>query len=46
LSFKEIEVIKSHEFDTDRLSMARDWLVIGCYSGQVQSGIYKPDLGK
>ena len=24
----------------------RDWLVIGCYSGQVQSGIYKPDLGK
>jgi len=41
LSFKEIEKIKNHEFETDRLNTARDWLVIGCFLGQRVSDLLR-----
>lgn len=41
LSLKEIEEIKNHGFETDRLNTARDWLVIGCYTGQRVSDLLR-----
>ncbi|MFD1062033.1 phage integrase SAM-like domain-containing protein [Winogradskyella litorisediminis] len=34
LSFKEIEMIEKTVFEDKNLSVARDWLIIGCYLGQ------------
>lgn len=34
LSLKEMSLIEKTEFDDEKLSIARDWLIIGCYLGQ------------
>lgn len=34
LNFEEIEKIRNHQFETDYLDNARDWLIISCYTGQ------------
>lgn len=34
LSFHELEVIEKHQFVDEYLDNARDWLIIGAYSGQ------------
>lgn len=41
LSFEEIEKIKRMKFEDKRLSDARDWLVIGCYTGQRVSDLMR-----
>ncbi|MDU8886336.1 site-specific integrase [Yeosuana sp. MJ-SS3] len=41
LSFDEINIIKNHEFETEKLNAARDWLVIGCYTGQRVSDLLR-----
>ncbi len=34
LNFEELGLIKNAEVNSDELSVARDWLIIGCYTGQ------------
>lgn len=41
LSFKEIEVVQNTKFEDERLSIARDWLVIGCFTGQRVSDLMR-----
>jgi site-specific recombinase XerD len=41
LSFSEIEMIQGTEFKDEKLCFARDWLVIGCYTGQRVSDLLR-----
>jgi len=41
LSFDEIEKIKNKEFSNENHQIARDWLVIGCYTGQRVSDLMR-----
>jgi integrase len=41
LSFEEIEKIESTDFIDKQLSFTRDWLVIGCYTGQRVSDLMR-----
>jgi len=45
LSFDEIETLKKTEYDTERLTHARDWLVISCYTGQRVSDLLRMNTG-
>ena len=45
LSFDEIEAIKQKELSTDKLDIARDWLIIGCYTGQRVSDLLRMNTG-
>lgn len=41
LSFDELEQIKQTHFTSDKLEIARDWLIVGCYTGQRVSDILR-----
>lgn len=41
LSFDELEEIKKVELENDNLKIARDWLIIGCYTGQRVSDLLR-----
>ena len=41
LSFKEIECIKNTDYDTEVLDITKDWLIIGCYTGQRVSDLLR-----
>ena len=41
LSFQEIEKIENKMFDRSALENAKDWLIIGCYTGQRVSDLLK-----
>jgi len=41
LSFNELEGINKTEFDKPHLDNARDWLIIGCYTGQRVSDLLR-----
>jgi len=41
LSFTELDLIKSEVYDREALDNARDWLIIGCYTGQRVSDLLK-----
>lgn len=41
LSFKELEIIKNTNYDREALANARDWLIIGCYTGQRVSDLLR-----
>lgn len=41
LSFEEIDQIRKTQFDQPSLKDARDWLVIGCYTGQRVSDLLR-----
>lgn len=41
LSFEELERIKELELDRDTLDRAKDWLLIGCYTGQRVSDLLR-----
>lgn len=41
LDFDELATIRSQHFTTDRLNIARDWLIIGCYTGQRVSDLLR-----
>lgn len=41
LSFDEVERIIAAEMPTERLDIARDWLVISCYTGQRISDMFR-----
>ncbi|MCW3786843.1 site-specific integrase [Plebeiibacterium sediminum] len=41
LSFKELETIKNTDYVREALANARDWLIIGCYTGQRVSDLLK-----
>ncbi|WP_372752517.1 tyrosine-type recombinase/integrase [Labilibaculum sp.] len=41
LTFKEIEQIKKTSYKREALSNARDWLIIGCFTGQRVSDLLK-----
>lgn len=45
LDFDELELIKQQQFTLDRLTIARDWLVIGCYTGQRVSDLLRMNSG-
>ncbi|WP_330442265.1 site-specific integrase [Flavobacterium sp. C4GT6] len=45
LSFEEIEKIKKADLSSDKLQIARDWLVIGCYTGQRVSDLLRMNEG-
>lgn len=44
LSFDEIERIRNHDFKSESLDIARDWLVIGCYVGQRVSDLLRMNM--
>lgn len=41
LSFDELATLRDTHFTTDRLTIARDWLLIGCYTGQRVSDLLR-----
>ena len=41
LSFEELEQIKKTKFSNDTHDIARDWLIIGCYTGQRVSDLLR-----
>lgn len=41
LSFDEIEKVKKTQFESERLAAAKDWLIIGCYTGQRVSDLLR-----
>ncbi len=41
LSFDELEQIENTKFDREALENAKDWLIIGCYTGQRVSDLLK-----
>lgn len=41
LSFEEIETIKKATLTSEKLAIARDWLIIGCYTGQRVSDLLR-----
>lgn len=41
LSFDELDIIKNTDYKREALSNARDWLIIGCYTGQRVSDLLK-----
>jgi integrase len=41
LNFDELELIKKQQFTFERLNIARDWLLIGCYTGQRVSDLLR-----
>jgi len=45
LTFDELEIIKQQQFTHDRLNTARDWLLIGCYTGQRVSDLLRMNKG-
>jgi integrase len=45
LSFEEIETIKKASLSSEKLEITRDWLVIGCYTGQRVSDLLRMNKG-
>lgn len=45
LSFEEIEIIKNAKLSSEKLEVARDWLIIGCYTGQRVSDLLRMNTG-
>lgn len=45
LTFAELEKIKNAYFNNERLAAARDWLIIGCYTGQRVSDLLRMNSG-
>lgn len=43
LSFEELEQIKKCKLEEQQLETARDWLIIGCYTGQRVSDLLRMD---
>jgi len=41
LTFPELERIRSMQFEDERLESAKDWLLIGCYTGQRVSDLLR-----
>jgi len=41
LSLEEIETIKETEYESDVLDITRDWLIIGCFTGQRVSDLLR-----
>jgi len=41
LTFKEIDLIINKQMPTERLKRAKDWLIIGCYTAQRISDMYR-----
>lgn len=41
LSFKELEQIKKQKVSDENLELAKDWLIIGCYTGQRVSDLMR-----
>lgn len=41
LSFAELDELEQSHFDNQRLEMAKDWLIIGCYTGQRVSDLLR-----
>lgn len=41
LTFKELELIEKTNFTDDKLSNAKDWLIMGCYLGQRVSDLLR-----
>lgn len=41
LSFQELQKIKEVDLDNEKLKVTRDWLIIGCYTGQRVSDLFK-----
>ncbi|ALM07750.1 hypothetical protein SB49_07985 [Sediminicola sp. YIK13] len=41
LSFNDLEKIKKIELDEDKYKITRDWLIIGCYTGQRVSDLLR-----
>ncbi len=41
LSFDEIEVLRNTSFENPSLESAKDWLIVGCYTGQRVSDLLR-----
>jgi integrase len=41
LTFEEIKKVKETSYKSDKLDIARDWLIIGCYTGQRVSDLLR-----